>query len=130
MGNCLVLQEKVMKKDGYQILEHNSKFSHASCDEGKNMHPSVQNHLHFPIKTTKKTVRVSDKVFEGGRVVRIKVVISKRELHEMLSGGREISVYGLMLKVKNHQEITDKVESRVNIGKGWFPSLESITEIN
>ncbi|XP_041996866.1 uncharacterized protein LOC121746963 [Salvia splendens] len=136
MGNCIVLQENVMKKYGYQILEHNSPIKvdqHASCDEVKSMHPNVQNQMHFPIKTKKKTVRGLDRIFEGGdegsRVARIKLVISKKELQEMLSEGGEISVDGLILKMKNHQEITDKVESSVNIGKGWFPALETIPEI-
>ncbi|XP_057807570.1 uncharacterized protein LOC131022162 [Salvia miltiorrhiza] len=131
MGNCLVLQEKVMKTDG-EILEHLLV---------KNMHPNaqvLQNNLHFSIKTTtkKKAVRFSDKVLmEGGdeasRVVRIKLVISKKELQEMLSEG-EISVDGMILKVQN-QETTSKVESNDRdgvIAKGWFPALESIPEIN
>ena len=135
MGNCIVLEEKVMKKDGYQILEHNSPIKvgqHASCDEVKSMNPNVQNHMHFPIKT-KKTVCGSDRISEGGdkgsRVMRIKLVISKKELQELLSDGGEISVNALILKMKNHQEITNKVESSVNFAKGWFPALETIPEI-
>lgn len=148
MGNCLVLQEKVMKTDG-ETIEHKSpikvdkllsKFSHATRDhehphEVNNTHPMVQNHLHFPIKTKKKTVQFSDEVLEGGdeasRVVRIKLVIRKKELQQMLSEG-EISVDGLILKVQN-QEITNKAESNDRdgvIAKGWFPALESIPEIN
>lgn len=156
MGNCLVLEENigiVMKTDGHkstikvdQVL---SKFSHATPDQlpvVKHMHP---NHLHClvpqsepprPIKTMeemkKKSVRFSDKGGLGGGeqasgVVRIKVVISKKELQKMVSEG-EVSVDGMILKVQN-QEITNKAfEYRDHgvISKGRFPPLETIPEID
>ncbi|KAH6837803.1 hypothetical protein C2S53_013963 [Perilla frutescens var. hirtella] len=164
MGNCLVLQENVLRatKTDCEILEYKShimkvdqimsKRSHATSDElqvEKHMHPNaqvLQNHLHYllpqpepprPIKTTKKAVRFSDyNVLEGGDqesgVVRIKLVISKKELQEMLSKG-EVSVDGKALKMQN-QEITNKAESNDRgdgvITKGWCPALESIPEIN
>lgn len=150
MGNCLVLQEKaaiVIKTDD-EILKHKSPIkgdqaSHATSDElhvVKSMHPKadqvLQNHLHLATKTMKKKKdRFSDKVLEGedqaSRVVRIKVVISKKELQKMLSEG-EVSVDGMILKVQN-QEIINKAESNdrdEKIAKGWFPALESIPEIN
>lgn len=162
MGNCLVLQEKVvrvMKPDG-KILEYKSpikvhqvlsKFSHHAISDKlpvvKHLHPDtemVQGHLYYmlplpvPIKTTKmtkkkKTVRFSDDVRKyddqgeaATGVVRIKVVISKKELQAMLSKGG-ISVDDMISKVKKEEgNRDDDVISRGS----WSPALESIPEVN
>ncbi|EYU38637.1 hypothetical protein MIMGU_mgv1a020563mg [Erythranthe guttata] len=160
MGNCLVLEEKivrVMKTDG-KILEYKSpikvhqilsEFSnHAISDKLpvlKHLHLNtemVQNHLYYllplppPIKTTtttktkkKKTVRFSDDVIENhenratGSVVRIKLVISKKELQAMLINGG-VSVDDL---ISNQVQ---KEESTNGRGVSLSPALESIPEVN
>lgn len=164
MGNCLVLQEKVvkvMKTDG-KILEYKSpikvhqvlsEFSqHAISDKlpvVKHMHPNaemLQDHLYYllplpvppqPIKKkTKKVVRFSDEILEDATpatgVVRIKLVISKKELREMLSKGG-ISVDDMIPKLQK-EESTIKAESYDGdddvISKGWSPALERIPEVN
>lgn len=151
MGNCLVLEENIgeipQHKSTIKVDKVLSKFSHATSDQlpvVKHMHP---NHLHClapqsepprPIKMTekkKKSVRFSDKGGLGGGdevsgVVRIKLVISKKELQEMVSEG-EVSVDGMILKVQN-QEITNKAEYRDHgvMSTGRFPPLETIPEID
>ncbi|KAL7092228.1 hypothetical protein ACP275_12G152800 [Erythranthe tilingii] len=160
MGNCLVLEEKivrVMKTDG-KILEYKSpikvhqilsEFSnHAISDKLpvlKHLHPNtemVQNHLYYllppplPIKTTtatktkkKKTVRFSDDVIDNhenratGSVVRIKLVISKKELQAMLINGG-VSVDDL---ISNQMQ---KEESTNGRAVSLSPALESIPEVN
>ncbi|KAK4392067.1 hypothetical protein Sango_1984500 [Sesamum angolense] len=59
-------------------------------------------------------------------VVRIKLVISKQELQEMLCKGG-VSV-DMISKVQNEEIIKSHDRDAVNISKGWSPVLESIPE--
>ncbi|KAL8509420.1 hypothetical protein ACS0TY_016575 [Phlomoides rotata] len=148
MGNCLVLKEKVvrvMKSDG-KILEYKhpikvhqllSQFSdHAvshKLPSAKHMHPNAEmlrGHLYYllplPVsspktrkKTKKKKVRFSDEVGPPSGVVRIKVVMSKKELRRMVSEG-EVRVDDMISKVQRDEVIS----------KGWSPALDCIPEIH
>ncbi|KAG6430585.1 hypothetical protein SASPL_108655 [Salvia splendens] len=115
MGNCLVAEQKsvisVMKTDG-KIIEYKSpikvhqilcEYSHHAITDKlpvvKHLHPNTEllrGRLYYllplPVPAKKKRVRFSDDVVEEerrrggtGAAVRIKVVISKKELQAMLA---------------------------------------------
>ena len=157
MGNCLVLEEKVikvMKTDG-KILEYNqpirvqdvlAEFSgHAISDslpEIRHLRPDfklVGGNLYFLVpvplpsqKVQKKKVRFSDEeagagAKERGGVVRIKLVISKQELEELLQK-QGVSVKDMVSRIQSKQS-ADDFQSGDNT-KAWKPELESIPEID
>ncbi|KAJ9184484.1 hypothetical protein P3X46_004204 [Hevea brasiliensis] len=154
MGNCLVLQEKlikVMKPDG-KILEYKapirvqqvlSDFSgHAISDSlqafqhllpdtkllGGNLYYLVP--LPLPSPKAKKKVRFSipeDEDKKENRVVRIKLVISKQELQEMLQT-EGVSVDSMISQLQDQQRV-ETVDTSED--KGYRkPVLESIPEID
>ncbi|KAK9289589.1 hypothetical protein L1049_007745 [Liquidambar formosana] len=160
MGNCLVLQEKVikiMKIDG-KILEYKapmkvhqvlSEFSgHAVSDTlpvYRHLQPDTQmvaGHLYYllplPLPSPdvdKKMLRFSNPAAEGGRgtgVVRIKLVITKQELKEMLRKGG-LAVDDMVCQLQNKQSINgiDKFDGGDGGNcKGWKPLLQSIPEVD
>ena len=156
MGNCLVLQEsvvKIMKTDG-KILEYKApikvqqvltEFSgHAVADSLRHLQPNTRLHggqLYYLIpppppsaKARKKKVRFADQEVEGvqeNKVVRIKLVISKQELHNMLHEGG-ISVTKMMSLVHGEEGIEEEDKSTKSDGdfREWKPALESIPEVN
>ncbi|KAK0585305.1 hypothetical protein LWI29_026532 [Acer saccharum] len=159
MGNCIVLEEKVvkvMKTDG-KILEYKapmkvhqvlSEFSgHALSDsslpETFHLHQDVKllgGNLYYLVplpplpSPKKKKVRFSDhreEEKEGdhgqgtGNIVRIKLVISKQQLQELLQKGG-ISVHDMVSQLQGKQTTNDHVDNC----KGWKPELESIPEVD
>ncbi|KAF2307638.1 hypothetical protein GH714_030510 [Hevea brasiliensis] len=142
MGNCLVLQEKlikVMKPDG-KILEYKapirvqqvlSDFSgHAISDSlqafqhllpdtkllGGNLYYLVP--LPLPSPKAKKKVRFSipeDEDKKENRVVRIKLVISKQELQEMLQK-EGVSVDSMISQLQDQQRV-ETVDTSEDKGK-------------
>ncbi|XP_019442377.1 PREDICTED: uncharacterized protein LOC109347104 [Lupinus angustifolius] len=121
-----------MKTDG-KILEYKTpnkveqvlkKFSgHAIYDSLpflQNLHPNT------------KKVRFSDLEVQESRVVRVKIVISKKELHDMLQK-EGISVEKMLSKVHNEKVIDsdneDLSKRTCDIFQGWKPALETIAEI-
>ncbi|KAK6126396.1 hypothetical protein DH2020_039846 [Rehmannia glutinosa] len=141
MGNCIVLQEKivrVMKTDG-KILEYKSpikvhqvlsEFPHHAISDKlpviKHLHPNtemLQGHLYYllplPVPPQPDVLELGDGGENG--VVRIKVVISKQELQAILSNGG-VSVDDVISKVQKKDDLV--------ISKGWSPTLESIPEVN
>ncbi|XP_031266931.1 uncharacterized protein LOC116125331 [Pistacia vera] len=143
MGNCLVQQEKmikVMKTDG-KVLEYKapikvedvlSEYSgHALSDslpEIRKLRPDaklVGGNLYFLVpKVEKKKVRFSEE--EAARdgqgtagIVRIKLVISKQQLQDLLQKGG-VSVEDMISQNKNEAEYC----------KVWKPELESIPEVD
>lgn len=160
MGNCLALQEKiikVMKPDG-KVLEYKaplkvhqvlSEFSGYGISDTlpatqhlrKDME-MVGGHLYYLIpapppspETQKKVVRFSDPKFEadqGTGVVRIKLVITKQELKEMLQKGG-VTVDHVISQLQSGQGIKEVNKLDIDdIGncRGWKPALESIPEVN
>ena len=160
MGNCLVLQEKIikiMRPDG-KVLEYKaplkvhqvlSEFSGYAISDTlpvirhlrKDME-MVGGQLYYlipvplpPPEVEKKVVRFSDPKVEmdqGTGVVRIKLVITKQELKEMLRNGG-VSVDHMVSQLQSGQAVNgvDKsdVDGKEN-GRGWKPVLESIPEGN
>ncbi|KAK7244895.1 hypothetical protein RIF29_39724 [Crotalaria pallida] len=164
MGNCLVLQEnivRVMKTDG-KILEYKTpikveqvltEFSgHAVSDSLpvlQHLQPNIKllcGKLYYlvplplplrPPKASKK-VRFANPEVQGveeSKVVRIKVVISKQELHDMLQKGG-ISVEKMLLSIHSEkvmdggdEDLSEKGDD-VSTHPGWKPALESIPEVN
>ncbi|XAR64683.1 hypothetical protein NMG60_11008459 [Bertholletia excelsa] len=159
MGNCLVMQDKVIKvvKTDGKVLEYRapikahqvlSDFSgHAISDT----HPATR-HLQpdselaggrvYYLLTLpaappaaapeKKRVRFAVPAKDGGRqgtgVVRIKLVISKKELEAMLRNGA-FSVDDMVSDLQKKQSTDD--QKNTNSGDGaWKPVLESIPEVN
>ncbi|KAL2229305.1 uncharacterized protein LOC105161812 [Sesamum indicum] len=113
MGNCLVLQEnvvRVMKADG-KIIQY--KKSPIEVDQvlSKFSHHEVSEDEHHRL----------------AGVVRIKLVISKQELQEMLRIGG-VSVDDMISKVQKEEIIKSYDRDAVMISKGWSPVLESIPE--
>ena len=162
MGNCIVLQEKVvrvMKSDG-KILEYKAPIKvhqvlnqfpgHAiskSLPVLHHLHPNtrlLKGQLYYlvpppqpsPKKVNKKRVRFAepdhddDQVEDkGDEVVRIKLVLSKQELKDIVQKGG-ISVREVLSLVQGKGMDGDvDVCTRVNDGShGWKPALETIPE--
>ncbi|XP_057505600.1 uncharacterized protein LOC130788910 [Actinidia eriantha] len=163
MGNCFVKQEniiKVVKTDG-KVLEYKAPIKahqvlsdfpgHAISDTLPAARwlrpddPLIGGHVYYllplqgpPDAVDKKRVRFASPEREDGGgstggVVRIKVVMSKKELEVMLRKGG-ISLCDLVSHVEN-KESTDQNEEfggEENIGRceGWKPVLKSIPEVN
>ncbi|KAL3716056.1 hypothetical protein ACJRO7_007775 [Eucalyptus globulus] len=178
MGNCLVLEEKVIKivKTDGKILEYKSPLrARQVLSEFAAGHAISQTfpamavlepdsrllcgrmYYIFPLdpSTTskfaktenKKKVRFADddrkaveegeEITKGGgssSVVRIKVVISKRELAELLARGG-VSVKDEMISSQLFQ--SEERSTRLggddegdDLSRSWKPSLESIREVN
>lgn len=162
MGNCLVLQDnivKVVKTDG-KVLEYKApikvhqvltQFSGHAISESlpviRHLHSNVKllggrlYHLVPPAsptspKTSKKKVRFanpeveSDDKEEESRVVRIKLVISKKELQNMLCKGG-VSIDNLLPLVHGEKGEDDGEDQIHEYGfQGWKPALESIPEVD
>ncbi|KAE9621754.1 hypothetical protein Lal_00032331 [Lupinus albus] len=162
MGNCLVLQDKVvriMKTDG-KILEYKTpikveqvltEFSgHALSDSLQvlqHLQPNTKllcSQFYYlvplpksPTSKASKKVRFANPEVQGvqeSRVVRIKVVISKQELHDMLQK-EGIFVEKILSKVHNGKVIdvdNEHLSQRIDddVSEGWKPALESISEVN
>ncbi|CAA2970506.1 uncharacterized protein LOC111404060 [Olea europaea var. sylvestris] len=157
MGNCLVLQEKVIKviKIDGKILEYKaplevhhvlSEFSHHAISDKlpvvQYMNPNAKMKggqlyylLPLPVASPrikkKKTVRFADSVKEAGEatgVVRIKLVISKQDLQAMLRKGG-VSVDDLVSKQSTHK--VDTIDRIGNMNcRGWTPALDGVPEVN
>ncbi|KAG6427525.1 hypothetical protein SASPL_111771 [Salvia splendens] len=152
MGNCLVLEQKsvisVMKTDG-EIIEYKApikvhqilcEYSHHAITDKlpvvKHLHPNtelIRGRLYYllplPVPAKKKKrVRFSDDVVEeekrrgAGAAVRIKVVISKKELQAMLAK-EGVSVEEVISEVRKEPL---KIDSKSIALKG----LESIPELD
>ncbi|XP_047963798.1 uncharacterized protein LOC125208257 [Salvia hispanica] len=151
MGNCLVAEQKsvisVMKTDG-KIIEYKSpikvhqilcEYSHHAITDKlpvvKHLHPNTEllrGRLYYllplPVPAKKKKrVRFSDDVVEeerrrGTGAVRIKVVISKKELQAMLAK-EGVSVEEMITEVRKEPL---KIDSK-SIG---LKGLESIPELD
>ncbi|XP_061361941.1 uncharacterized protein LOC133305715 [Gastrolobium bilobum] len=161
MGNCLVLQEnmvRIMKTDG-KILEYkktpikvhqvlNQFPGHAISDSLPvlhHLHPNTTLHngqLYYLVplphpspKATKKKVRFAEpEVAEGAHesgVVRIKLVISKQELHDILQK-EGISIHEMLSLVHGEKGFDGQDECKKcdDGSQGWKPALESIAEVN
>ncbi|PIA28257.1 hypothetical protein AQUCO_07200126v1 [Aquilegia coerulea] len=154
MGNCLVHQDniiKIMKMDG-KILEYQSPLKvhqvlseftgHAISDTlpvHRHLCPEMdllQGHLYYLLppplpskETIKSTMTVSNNTKEGGKQsnggVRIKIVITKQELKEMLAKGG-LSINDMVSQLQNKKS-KDEVDINGNC-KGWKPLLQSIPE--
>ncbi|XP_021908610.1 uncharacterized protein LOC110822737 [Carica papaya] len=164
MGNCLVLEEKVvkvMRTDG-KILEYKaptnvhqvlSEFSgHAISDsfpDFRHLQPDTKllgGNLYYLVplplarqERKKKKVRFSNPEVEenggqGSGFVRIKLVISKQELQELLQKGGEESVHEIVSKIQSKQLRIKEIDHESDGGdtncRGWKPVLESIPEVN
>ncbi|BAT85869.1 hypothetical protein LR48_Vigan03g243300 [Vigna angularis] len=154
MGNCLVLQEKVvriMKTDG-KILEYKTpirveevllQFSGHAVSESltvvRYLEPQtklVRGQLYHlvalppPSPKTNKKVRFADPEVQDvqkSNVVRIKLVISKQELQDMLqNGGFSVSN---MLSLVDEVKVEDLSQKNDDVSQGWKPALESIPEV-
>ncbi|XP_061366770.1 uncharacterized protein LOC133309919 [Gastrolobium bilobum] len=159
MGNCLVLQEnivKIMKTDG-KILEYKTpikveqiliEFSGHAVSESlpvldQHLHPNTKllsGHLYYlvplpqPSPKAWKKVRFANPEVQGvqkSNVVRIKLVISKQELQDMLQNGG-FSVDKMLSLVHGEKGIDgeDLSQKSDDVSQGWKPVLESIPEVN
>ncbi|CAN0847044.1 Uncharacterized protein At1g66480 [Linum grandiflorum] len=153
MGNCMVVEEKVLKvmrPDG-KILEYStpilahevlSDFPAAASDSS-----SVQQHILIPdakllggklyflvpipcsTPVKKQSIKMEEESEEksGGGVVRIKLVISKQELEELLKRGG-VSMRDMVSHLQGQQQ--QKEEEEEENDDDWKPSLESIPELD
>ncbi|TKY61982.1 hypothetical protein E2542_SST11836 [Spatholobus suberectus] len=154
MGNCLVLQEnvvKIMKTDG-KILEYKTpikveqvlvEFSGHAVSESlpvlRYLEPNtklLRGQLYYlvplppPSPKSNKKVRFADPEVQDVKkssVVRIKLVISKQELHDMLqNGGFSVSKMLSLVHEDKDEGLSQKSD---DISQGWKPALESIPEV-
>ncbi|XP_009775608.1 uncharacterized protein [Nicotiana sylvestris] len=159
MGNCIVLQEKivkVMKTDGkileykapikvYQVL---SQFSGHAVSESlsviQHLPPNsnmLAGQLYYllpllpvpppKIAKKKKVVKFAKEVIqeeakERKEVVRIKLVISKKELQDLLKEEGLITVDEISHLIKKEKQTDDNTTN----GKGWKPVLDCIPEFH
>ncbi|GLT40646.1 hypothetical protein SLA2020_147630 [Shorea laevis] len=158
MGNCLVLQDKVikvMKTDG-KILEYQapikvhqvlSEFSGHALSESfpglQHLLPDAElfsGNLYYliPLPSSspkvKKKVRFSIPEVDGEQAtgtVRIKLVISKQELQEMLHK-KGLSVHEMISEAQSKQQSESKtgMPDGDDNCRGWKPVLESIVEVD
>lgn len=157
MGNCIVLQAKVIRvirTDGkileykapmkvYQVL---SEFkSHAISDSlpvVQHLHADADMHggcLYYLLpepappspKPAKRKVKFADQVEEEvHQQIRIKLVISKQELKSMLSE-EGISLNDIVCHLQNKGRCNDQINRSDDdevISKGWKPMLDSVPE--
>ncbi|KAM3324938.1 hypothetical protein P3S67_000062 [Capsicum chacoense] len=158
MGNCIVLQEKVVKviKTDEKILEYkapikvhqilsqfpNHVISNSLQIIDQNLLPNddmLGGKIYYllPIlprkPAVKKKVKFAD---ESKNVVRIKIVISKKELEALLmsNGGGLIAVDH---SVKKEHVIANDIlkcsvveDNSIDRSKGWKPVLDNIPEID
>ncbi|CAN0847047.1 Uncharacterized protein At1g66480 [Linum grandiflorum] len=162
MGNCMVVEEKVLKvmrPDG-KILEYSTPIlAHEVLSDFPGQYSAlsaVQQHILIPDakllggklyflvpipcstpqlavkKKTKKKEESEEK--SGGGVVRIKLVISKQELEELLKrGGVSMRDMVSHLQGQQQQRMVKKVaeeEEEEENDDDWKPSLESIPELD
>ncbi|KAG4396485.1 hypothetical protein AAZX31_19G180700 [Glycine max] len=154
MGNCLVLQEnvvKIVKTDG-KVLEYKTpikveevliQFSGHAVSESLTVLRHLEPHtkllrgqLYYlvplpPSPKTNKKVRFAEPEVQDvhkSNVVRIKVVISKQQLQNMLqNGGFSVSkMLSLVHEEKGTEDLSQKSE---DVSQGWKPALESIPEV-
>ncbi|XP_054804280.1 uncharacterized protein LOC129307368 [Prosopis cineraria] len=156
MGNCLVLQEnivKIVKTDG-KVLEYKApikvhqvltQFSGHEISESlpvvRHLQPStklLRGQLYYLVppapKAAAKKVRFANPEVESeeeeSRVVRIKVVISKKELQNMLCKGG-ISINNILPLVRDENGEDHDGEDKTDYGcQEWKPALETIPEVN
>ncbi|GMJ13912.1 hypothetical protein like AT3G10120 [Hibiscus trionum] len=159
MGNCLALEGKVirvMKTDG-KILEYQapikvqqvlSDFSgHALSDSFsgvRHLQPDAKllpGLLYYliplpsPSQKSKKKVRFSnvpeanDEQGSPG-VVRIKLIISKKELQELVQKGVSVHEMASQLQSKKSTNGVDTSDADDDNCRRWKPALESIAEVN
>ncbi|KAM0980584.1 uncharacterized protein LOC126600717 [Malus sylvestris] len=153
---------KIMRPDG-KILEYSadmkvyqvlSEFSgHAISETAPNyqhLRPDSKllgGHLYYlvplplppPKKASQKKVRFSEPEAERPepeqetKVVRIKLVISKKELQEMLTKGGVAVLDEMVSRLQSEEKGIDKSNSNsFNVDgncEGWKPALESIPEV-
>ncbi|GAY33119.1 hypothetical protein KPL70_018511 [Citrus sinensis] len=165
MGNCLMLEEKlikVMKTDG-KILEYKAPVKvqdvlaefagHAISDsfpEIRHLMPDFKllgGNLYFLVpvplpsrKVEKKKVRFSEEEARDGAketssVVRMKVVIRKQELQDLLllQKGGVVSVQDVGSWLQGKQSTNSQAvgfQDGGNNNEGWKPELESIPEVD
>ncbi|WOL02291.1 hypothetical protein Cni_G11010 [Canna indica] len=142
MGNCLVLQEKkvikIMRMDG-EILQYQSPLQvqqvldefpgHAISNElpvVTYLDPAMSmrhGQLYYLLPPKKPAAQTSD---AGAGVIRIKLVITKKELKDMLrKGGVSPDDMLSFLQREQSNRSTEKERS-----VEWRPTLESIPEGN
>ncbi|XP_027188825.1 uncharacterized protein [Cicer arietinum] len=158
MGNCLVLQEnnvvKIMKTDG-KILEYKTPikveevlvdFSGYAVSDSqqvlKHLLPNsklLSGQLYYlvplppPSPKGQKKVRFANPEVQDvhkSSVVRIKLVISKQKLHDMLQNGG-ISVENMLSLVQGEKGMDGEYlcEKSDEVSVGWKPVLKSIAEV-
>ncbi|KAL2323082.1 hypothetical protein Fmac_027461 [Flemingia macrophylla] len=142
MGNCLVVEEEVvriMKSDG-KILEYKAPIKvhhllnqfpgHAISESLHHLPPDttlLQGQLYYlvplPPPKVSKVKRVMFEQVQERDVVRVKLVLSKQELKDMLRNGG-ISVNDVLSLVEG----ADVCAKDNDHSRGWKPSLETILE--
>ncbi|KAF8041890.1 hypothetical protein BT93_A0480 [Corymbia citriodora subsp. variegata] len=179
MGNCLVLEEKVIKvvKTDGKILEYKSPLrarqvlsEFAAGHVISQMFPAtavldpdarlLRGHVYYifplnPSTTPKfvktknarkvrfadedhKAVEESEEMIKGGEssssVVRIKVVISKRELAELIARGgfsvKDEMISSQLIQREERSTSLGADDEDDKLSRSWKPALESIREVN
>ncbi|KAK7392616.1 hypothetical protein VNO78_21060 [Psophocarpus tetragonolobus] len=156
MGNCLVLQEnmvRIMKSDG-KILEYNTpikvhhvlnQFSNHAISDSlpilHHLHPNtklLKGHLYHLVPLPQPSPKVCNKrlmfhesdhqVQDKGDVVRIKLVLSKQELKDMLQkGGISVNDVLSLVQVQKGIDVSTKYND-ASQSHGWKPALQTIPE--
>ncbi|KAM7526049.1 hypothetical protein LguiA_015951 [Lonicera macranthoides] len=152
MGNCIAVQEKVMKTNG-DILEYRAPIKvqqllsdhagHAVSDQipavchlrpDSNM---VSGHLYHLLPSPEFDQKKVEGEKQGGSgAVRIKILIRKQELEVMLTKGEVLSVDDLVsisqLQQKKQSDDDNNNNNSFdgNCRGGWRPVLASIPEVN
>lgn len=140
MGNCLVYEEKVvqvMKSTDGRIYKYKapirvhqvlSDFSGHVLSESLTGICHLQQHVKLLCGNLYYLVPSPPKEEEEGTgIVRIKLIISKTELQELLQKGG-VSIKDMVSQIKGTKHVDDNFAS--DNCKGWRPQLESIPELD
>ncbi|XP_009773722.1 uncharacterized protein LOC107808244 [Nicotiana tabacum] len=129
MGNCIVLQQKIVKvmKTNGKVLEYKPLMK--KDNEVLPLAPEPPTKV--PVN---KKVTFADEVEESSKkgsdqVLRIKLVISKKELQALLNEGGGLTVDGIVQYPLQKEQISSN-EMIKNDCIGWKPALDSIPELD
>ncbi|CAN1220263.1 hypothetical protein LINPERPRIM_LOCUS1839 [Linum perenne] len=122
MGNCLIICHK--KNNKIASLSPHDDYDNSSFD-------------HQLLETARKAVENNKEELEKKKTVRIRVLVTKQELRDILNGEGSDSTTGSKsgleelvmrkVKLKEYREMFNSENDDV-VAAGWRPALESIPE--
>ncbi|KAL8191674.1 hypothetical protein R6Q57_028405 [Mikania cordata] len=126
MGNCIIRQNKIMQT-GQEVIKHK---------ESMKVNQVIGGQMYYPVPVQEASMELNKnpeseaETEDGNGIVRVKLVITKRELEVMLTKG-EVSVADLVSHMRKESlkgAVMIEDEDNRNCGR-WKPVLDSIPEL-